>query len=276
MLAQGSDAGLKELAKRDLANPSDVAGQVSLGDAWWEAGEKAGGAAKSPCRDRAVHWYRAAARKAAGLAKTRLQARIVEYEKESSLPAPSGAAAGAVALFNGRDLSAWVDRHGERAAWPVVGGVLETGRGNILTRARFQDFRLHVEFRMEPESDSGVYLQGRYEINIRTNPWTDPPSLTGSCGAIVGVKAPDKNAVKPPGVWQAFDIVFRAARFSGEKKTTSARVTVLLNGVKIHDDVEIRASTGLGTTESPEPGPILLQEFAGKVRFRNIWIAPMR
>jgi hypothetical protein len=277
LLAKGSDAALKALAEKDLKKPTRIADRIALGDAWWEAAEKLGKSEKTACRERAVHWYRTVSRKATGLVKTRIRARIDEHAKATAPPMRAGPVPGAISLFNGRDLSAWVNaKSGERATWPVVGGILETGTGNIQTRARFQNFRFHVEFCLEPGGDSGVYLQGRYEVNIRPNPPGGSISPSYVCGAIVGLKVPDRDAYKPPGVWQSYDIVFRAARFAGQKKIADARVTVVFNGVKIHDDVALKTATGLGNRESPEPGPVLLQSHTGKVRFRNIWIAPMR
>jgi hypothetical protein len=83
------------------------------------------------------------------------------------------------------------------------------------------------------------------------------------------------NASRAQGEWQSYDIVFRAARFDdAAEKTANARVTVIHNGVLIHDDVEVDGSTGAGQPEGPSPGPILLQDHGHRVQYRNVWVVP--
>ena len=192
-----------------------------------------------------------------------------------------------IVLFDGNDFSHWTHADGKPVRWKLVDGTMEVvpGTGSIITRQVFQDFKLHVEFNVPqslPETkgqgrgNSGVYLQRRYEVQILDSYGLDAKS--NNCGALYGLKAPDKNVSKPPGEWQTYDITFRAARFEGEgqhaKKVQNARITVWHNGVLIHDDVELKNKTGAGEPEGPEPRPILLQDHGNKVRFRNIWIEP--
>ena len=192
---------------------------------------------------------------------------------------------GAIVLFDGTDFSHWIKENGEPVEWKIVGDEMEVvpGKGSIMTKQTFQDFQLHVEFNVPQTSsgangqkggNSGVYLQRRYEIQILDSHGAEPKN--NDCGAIYNVKAPDKNMCKKAGQWQSYDIRFRAARFAKEnghaKKTKSARVTVLHNGVVIHSDVEIPNKTGAGQPEGAEAGPILLQDHGHKVRFRNVWI----
>ena len=92
------------------------------------------------------------------------------------------------------------------------------------------------------------------------------------CGGVIGTAGPSKNVAKPAGEWQTFDIVFRAARFEGDRKTENARITVYQNGTLIHDDFEIPRKTGAGKKEGPDPGPIKLQGHHNPVKFRNVWI----
>src|SRR5579872_2186201 len=182
------------------------------------------------------------------------------------------------------DASQLMHEDGKPCDWPIVDGALEVGKGHMITKEKYQDFQLHVEFNIpEPpegakdqaRSNSGVYLQRRYEVQILESYGQDPPLFNG-CGSIYRQKAPDKNAAKKPGEWQTYDITFKAARFEGGKKTSGARITVVWNGVKVHDDYEIKDKTGAGKPEGPEPGPILFQDHGAKVKFRNLWILPKK
>ena len=146
-------------------------------------------------------------------------------------------------------------------------------QAGIQTKEKFQDFKLHVEFmyKSEYKIDSGVYLQKRYEIQIKDSFGAGDYDSNIS-GAIHRQKDPDKNVSKKPDEWQSFDITFTAARFEGNKKLKNARITMKHNGVLVHKDVEISGTTGHGQPEGPEPGHLLLQEQNGEVQFRNIWI----
>lgn len=191
--------------------------------------------------------------------------------------------ANAVVLFDGKDASAWVHRRtGEPCKWTVKDGalVVTPGQPDILTKREFGDYRLHIEFWLPLEADktdqaranSGVYNQGRYEIQVLDS-WKNKTYATGGCGAIYGQKDPDKDAIRPPETWNSYDIEFEAARVADGKLVSKPRITVWHNGVKIHDDVEIEKSTTAGI-EGPwvTKGPILLQNHGSPVRFRNIWI----
>ena len=168
--------------------------------------------------------------------------------------------------------------------WVFADGVLTASPvwDSVLTRESYRDFRMHVEFNVnevkdakDPEADgnSGIYLQQRYEIQILNSfgvPEADyKPSY---CGSIYQRKKPDRLVCKKAGEWQSYDIVFRAARFEGGKKTENARITVYQNGALIHDDYSIPGKTGSGEKEGPEPRPIKLQGRHNPVRFRNVWI----
>jgi len=191
----------------------------------------------------------------------------------------------AVVLFDGKDTSPWVHEGGKPASWTVAEGTMVAGKGSILTKDAYQDFQLHVEFcvpqppegaKDQARGNSGVYIQRRYEVQILDSFGQDPPVFNG-CGSLYRQRPPDKNMSKKPGEWQTYDITFRGARFDGSgKKTENARITLVWNGTKVHDDVELTNKTGAGKPEGPEPGPILLQDHGAPVRFRNLWIVPKK
>ncbi len=203
-----------------------------------------------------------------------------------SSPAGLSAPEGAVALFDGSNLDQWTKRgSGEKAAWPIESGYMVTRGGDIVTRQKFEDFQLHVEFYCpdsppdvtgQGRSNSGVFLQGRYEIQVLDS-WGKNPPGRGDCGALYDRAAPLVNASKRPDEWQVYDIFFRAPRFDGNgRKTENARVSVLHNGILIHNNVEAATQTGGAMNEDyADPGPIMLQDHGNAVRYRNIWIAPL-
>lgn len=202
-----------------------------------------------------------------------------------SAPPPPGA----VVLFDGKDLSSWTRRGGGAATWKIADGAAVAGGGDILTRRNFGDYRLHVEFnvpslpdkRGQARGNSGVYMQGRFEVQVLDSygPALAPGAKPGKddCGAIYGQAAPRVNATLPPGIWQTYDIWFRAPRFDKDGTLREKpRLTVIQNGVKIHDNVAVEGGTraGLGESDSQQ-GPILLQDHGNPVRYRNIWLVPM-
>jgi hypothetical protein len=188
-----------------------------------------------------------------------------------------------ITLFDGTNLDAWEKTSGGAATWPVEGGSVESLGGDIRTKEKFGDFRLHAEW-YQPEyppevtgqarGNSGVYIQERYEIQVLESYGLPPANNTA--GAIYTKKAPDVNAAKPSGQWQTYDIVFRAARFDNAGvKIADARVTVVWNGKVVHNDVAIDGKTGNGQAEGPAPGHLRLQDHGdpgANPRFRNIWI----
>ena len=198
----------------------------------------------------------------------------------------AGAGAGArIVLFDGNGLGAWVGAGGGNPRWALVEGAFEVaaGSGDIRTRQRFGDMRLHLEFRVPrtPETNgeqdrgnSGVYLQGRYEVQILDS-FNHPLDGANDCASIYGVKDADSNEATPAETWQTFDIVFRAARFEGAVKMQNARISVVWNGKEVQREVEVRGPTGSGDAETAAPGALRLQEHAHPVRFRNVWVEPL-
>ncbi|MBB5850219.1 family 16 glycoside hydrolase [Amycolatopsis umgeniensis] len=192
-----------------------------------------------------------------------------------------------IPLFKGTDLNAWEKRAGGAATWPVSGGAMESNGGDIRTKQQFGDFRLHAEWNepnYPPEvtgqqrGNSGIYLQERYELQVLES-FGDTTLANNEAGAIYSKKAPDRNMATAPGTWQTYDVTFRAARFDGAgNKTDNARVTVVWNGVVVHNDVAIDGGTGDNNPENAGPGAIRLQDHGDpgeNPRFRNIWIEPI-
>ncbi len=216
-----------------------------------------------------------------------LSAAWADNKKEETTKA---APEGATVIFNGKDLSGWLTGDGKREAkWKVEDGYMEVKGGNIKTKETFgPDFRLHVEFWLPLMSDkkdqgranSGVFLQGRYEIQVLDSYMNDTYA-NGSVGALYGIIAPNKEAqqkaIKPPQQWNTYDITFRSPRVDDKGKVTEkGRLTVVLNDVTIIDDGKFDKVTGGAiNNKMGEPGPLLLQDHGCKVRYRNIWIQPL-
>jgi hypothetical protein len=160
--------------------------------------------------------------------------------------------------------------------WTVEKGVLVCsqphGGNDLLTEKKFTDFELHVEFLST--SNSGVYLQGRYEIQIINDHGQKPTK--NSCGSLYGQIAPSKNVNKKAPEWNVFEVTYRAPRGKEGKVTEKARVTLVWNGEKVIDNGEISGPTGAALDNKVlEAGPILLQGDHGKVSFRNVKIKPL-
>lgn len=207
-------------------------------------------------------------------------------EKKRSPTLDLRAPPGAVILFDGARLDAWVHQaSGKNATWKIRSPVVEVvpKSGDIVSRQNFNSHKLHLEFRTPfmPEArgqsrgNSGVYLQGRYEVQI-----LDSYGLAGKnneCGGIYGQYAPRINACLPPTEWQTYDIQFTAAKRDARKKITQkAMITVVHNGILIHKDVVLKGvTTGSADAMEGTSGPVLLQDHGNLVQFRNIWILPL-
>ena len=185
--------------------------------------------------------------------------------------APKGK--GWVCLFNGKNLTGWQRRedHDRPMSWKVIDGALvndpaEGQQGvDIVTEQRFRDFELYYEYAVPEHSNSGLYLRGLYEIQVREDSGANPDP--GTNGGIWATAAPKVNASKPADEWQSV-----YARFCGQ----TVKV-VILNGVTIHENVELTKATGGDLSQFitlEEPGPIMIQGDHGTVRFRNLYIRP--
>jgi hypothetical protein len=192
----------------------------------------------------------------------------------------------AVVLFDGRDASAWKCGDGP-CAWKVEGGAMEVnGTGSIETREHFGDCQLHVEWAApkvvrgssQGRGNSGVFLMGRYEVQVLDS-FENRTYADGQAAALYGQHPPLVNASRAPGEWQSYDVVFRAPRFEGDALAEPARITVIHNGVVVHDAQAFLGGTRHREVAAYEPhpaqGPIVLQDHGDPVRFRNIWVRRM-
>jgi hypothetical protein len=192
----------------------------------------------------------------------------------------------AIVLFSGKPEEIrdnWYARRStDPGGWKVdADGVATPNKRDISSKQEFGDCYVHVEFR-EPltgEGNSGVGMEGRYEIQILNSYGKEKPDIH-DCGAYYDRIPPKVNACKPAGQWQTFDIFFRAPRFDKDGKLVEkARATVYQNATLVHEDEEIPSPTGIQYEqykgEVPK-GPIVLQGDHDPVQFRNVWVVPKK
>jgi hypothetical protein len=214
---------------------------------------------------------------------------VDEYQSGIVWPEPPVVAPGAtsadppddaIVLFDGSDLTEF--EGGDK--WHVEDGYAEARGGDIRTKRSFGDCQLHLEFatpatvkgKGQGRGNSGLYLMGRYEIQILDS-YDNSTYFDGQSGAIYKQQPPIVNASRPPGEWQSYDVVFRAPRFNEDGSVASpAYVTVFHNGVLIQNHYELQGSTSYVEApryrQHPEKQPFHLQFHGNPVRFRNIWV----
>jgi len=213
-------------------------------------------------------------------------------EQQPRVVDPGPPPSDAVILFDGKDVSEWVHRDGRAGTWPVQDGamVCNSGTGDLFSKRKLDSAQIHLEFatpnmpnaRDQARGNSGVYIQGRYEIQILDS-YQNPTYPNGSAAAVYGQHAPLVNASRPPQAWQSYDIIFRAPRCDGSGNVTQpATLTLLHNGVLVQDHVNIKAPTaGSEAGKACEAGALMLQDHyhpdvkETPMRFRNIWYRPL-
>ncbi len=166
-------------------------------------------------------------------------------------------------LFNGKDLKGW--KYEGENQWTVNAGILTSDKSgvNLISEEKFTDFKLHAEFRYPEGSNSGLYLRGRYEVQIADNAGSDASSIL--FGGIYGLLTPNEMAAKAAGEWQTFDITL-----------IGRKVTIIANGKTVISEQNIAGMTG-GALDNNEaaPGPIMIQGDHGPVEFRKLEITPI-
>ena len=194
---------------------------------------------------------------------------------------------GKVVLFDGSNFDAWAPlSNGGAVAWQLVGDgsmLVVPGSGNIVTKQKFDDIFLHIEYKTptlpasvtgQERGNSGIYLHSSYEMQVLDS-FGLPPEIDG-CGAVYQVKAPLAVACFGEDTWNTYEIEFKAPRFDGQgKKLSNALfVNVTLNGVLVQMNTEAPDSTTSGQPEAPGPQPLMLQDHNNSDSFRNIWVIP--
>jgi hypothetical protein len=214
--------------------------------------------------------------------------RVVTPGTESTQAQPGRAPSDAVVLFDGKDLSKWVNRRRgsvTEAKWKVENGYMEIvgGTGDLLSKEKFGDAQVHVEWASpapvagdsQGRGNSGVLLMERYEIQV-LDCFNNPTYADGHAGAIYGQWPPLVNACRKPGEWQTYDIIFEAPRFADGKLAKPAFFTVLHNGVLLHNRKELMGPTLFRQVAHYAPheaeAPLMLQDHKNPVRYRNIWV----
>ncbi len=194
--------------------------------------------------------------------------------------------AGAVMLFDGKNLDAWSKKAGKDwlkedgpAKWQLVAGSaveVVPASDSLISHQKFGDCRVHLEFRtLGAPTNSGIYFQARYEVDINESFGRTDGSPCGNLGNCTPKGTlPKVRASRAPLEWQTLDVEFTAPRFDAlGKKTANARATVLLNGQKLYDEQELNPPTGAaGRLGEAATGPIMLQEHGMPVQFRNVWV----
>ncbi len=220
----------------------------------------------------------------------RPQPPIITPGTPSTQEQPGKPPSDAVVLFDGSDLSKWEadNDKNEATKWVVKNGAMECvpGSGYIRTKDKFGDIQLHVEWaaptKVEGDSqgrgNSGVFLMGMLEIQVLDN-YNNPTYSDGTAGAAYGIMPPLVNALRPPGQFQNYDIIFRRPIYKDGVALDPGYVTVIENGVVVQDHTMLEGPGGHMARSKigpfPEVGPLKFQDHGNPVRFRNVWIRPL-
>lgn len=190
-----------------------------------------------------------------------------------------------IVLFDGTDLSMWHPRSDpdKTPDWKIEGGAMTVGHEDILSRVKFGDAQIHLEFRTpympqcqgQARGNSGVYVHGCYEIQVLDS-YGKEEAKEDDCGGLYSIAKPLCNACLPPETWQSYDIIIRAPRFNQYGEVSeNGRMTVIQNGICIHNNIILPSVTPGGVTDNRRvaEGCLMLQDHGGdQVSYRNVWI----
>jgi hypothetical protein len=209
----------------------------------------------------------------------------IEWAKPRVIDAgpPNGPPSDAVVLFDGKDMSKWNGAE----KWVVKDGCVTSGGGQVTSKDVFGDCQLHVEWASaekvegsgQGRSNSGVFLMGRYEVQVLDS-YNNETYYDGQCAAIYKQHPPLVNACRKPGEWQTYDIIWTAPRFKDGKLESPAYITVIQNGVVVQNHFALEGDTPYDRAPAYTPhedkGPVALQYHGNPVRFRNIWVRELK
>jgi len=201
----------------------------------------------------------------------------------------SDAPADAIVLFDGKNTDAFVGKEGAPCQWKVENGELFVFGGDIWTKEKFGDCQIHLEWQSQPNTkgnsqkkgNSGIFIQNLYEVQI-LDCYNNPTYADGHAGSIYGQTPALVNAVRPPGEWQVYEVLFTAPKVKDGKVTEPAYVTIIINGIVVQNHTAIMGPTRHKQATSyegvtGEKAPIRFQDHKNDppVKFRNIWIRPL-
>lgn len=187
-----------------------------------------------------------------------------------------------IVLFDGTNLDGWTRWDGSAPQNWVIGedGAVTVGNGNIISKEKYGDAHIHVEFWLpnmpdctgQDNANSGVYVHGCYEVQVLDSYGVEDPQ-SYDCSGIYQQFKPLTNACQPAETWQTYDIYVKAPRFEDGNVVEDGRMTVIFNGICVHNNIVLKSNTPGGFTEyRVAEGPLLLQDHGNKVRYRNVWI----
>lgn len=225
-----------------------------------------------------------------GSGQTKFQPQDTEFYEpkiRTVTTAANQAPSDAITLFDGTGLSQWSSENDstKEANWQIEKGILQVRprTGNIRTKENFEDFQLHIEWKSpdvikgegQGRGNSGIFLQGYYEIQVLDN-YNNPTYVNGQAGSLYKQQPPLVSAVKNPGEWHSYDILYTAPRYNSDGiRIQKGSVTVIHNGVLVQYNTEIAGTTeyiGMPKVVAHGAGPIVLQDHGDLVQFRNIWL----
>jgi hypothetical protein len=202
---------------------------------------------------------------------------------------PGEAPADAVVIFDGKTTDTLVAKDGAPCNWNIVNGELVINKGDVWTKESFGSCQIHAEWQSQPETkgnsqkkgNSGIFIMDRYEIQM-LDCFNNPTYADGHAGSVYGQTPALVNAVRPPGEWQVYDVIFTAPKLEGDKVMEPAYVTVIINGIVVQNHTAIMGPTKHKNVTSyegsfPEKAPIRIQDHKNDppVKFRNIWVRPL-